>query len=133
MINKEKVMIMTRAAMEESRSGKKKRPAMDYFPEDYVGLQVIKGLIGVTIMYAIAVAAWALYTSDQWLAYYSYVDLFEMGKRFLLLYVIVLAASAVILIMVYSLRYHRARSLVKEEAHQLRKLCKYYDKTENNG
>ena len=132
MIDKEKVVIMTKAAMEETRSGKKKRPAVDYFPEDYVGLQVIKGLIGISVLYVLAAGAWALYTAESWLASYSYADLFELGKKFLLLYVIVMAMSAVILVMVYALRYYRARAMVKEEAHQLRRLCKYYEKTEGD-
>ena len=50
MIDKEKVVAMTAAAMEENRSGKKKRPATDFFPEDYVGIQTVKGLIGITLV-----------------------------------------------------------------------------------
>ncbi len=130
MINKEKVVIMTKAAMEESRSGKRKRPATDYFPEDYVGMQLFKGLLGVTILYAILVAVWGLYTADIWMITYTVPQLIEMAKQILLIYAIVMAVSAVILLLVYSLRYYQARTMVKEEEYQLKKLCRYYEREE---
>ena len=130
MINKEKVVIMTKAAMEESRSGKRKRPAMDYFLEDYVGLQVVKGLIGVTLVYVLLVAAWGLYTADVWMISYTVEQLFDMGRQLLLLYLVVLVMSAVILILVYSLRYYQAKTMVKEEEYQLKRLVRHYENEE---
>lgn len=130
MINKEKVMIMTKAAMEENRSGKRKRPAVDYFPEDYVGFQVIKGLVGVTILYVIVVACWGLYTADVWMVSYTFPQLWDMFIRLLMLYGVVMIVSAVILVLVYSLRYYQAKTMVKEEEFQLRKLSRYYEREE---
>ena len=127
MINKEKVVMMTAAAMEEHRSGKRKRPATDYFPEDYVGLQVIKGLIGITMVYALLIGAWGIYTAETWLASYSYADLFDLGRRFLLLYIAVMVVSAIILLLVYSLRYYQAKTMIREEEAPLKKLCRYYE------
>ena len=119
---------MTAAAMEENRSGKKKRPATDFFPEDYVGIQTVKGLIGITLVYGLIVGAWFVCTADVWLSTYSYGDLLDLAKRFLILYAVVMVVSAIILVLVYSLRYYQAKSMAREEENKLRKVCRFYEK-----
>ena len=130
MISEEKIQIMTQAALAEGHNKRDKRPASDYFPEDYVGLQVVKGVAGVTLVYLFFVACWALYTADIWMVSYTIPQLINLAERLLLLYVLVAVLSAVILILVYSLRYYQARTMIKEEEYYLRRLMKYYDNEE---
>jgi hypothetical protein len=95
-----------------------------------VGFQVIKGLVGVTILYVIVVACWGLYTADVWMVSYTFPQLWDMFIRLLMLYGVVMIVSAVILVLVYSLRYYQAKTMVKEEEFQLRKLSRYYEREE---
>lgn len=127
MISEEKIQIMTQAALAEERNRKDKRPAVNFFPEDYVGFQVIKGVIGVTLVYIFFVVCWGLYTADTWMVSYTLPQLINLAQRLILLYVLIAVLSAIILILVYSLRYYQARTMVKEEEYHLRRLHKYYD------
>ena len=104
MIDKERVMLMTKTAMTAKKHRRDVFPASDYFPEDYVGFQVVKGIIGVTCIYILIVAGWAAYTADTWMTAYTFAQLFDLGRRLLLLYAVIAVLSAVILFLVYSLR-----------------------------
>ena len=129
MISKEKVMIMTKAAMEESRTRSRRYPASRYFPEDYVGFQVLKGIIGVTFLFLLVVGGWALSTADTWMTW-SFTRLWEILIQLFIIYIAIILAAAVILLLVYSLRYYQSKQRMKEEEYQLKKLCRYYDKEE---
>ncbi len=130
MINKEKVVLMTKTAMAAKKNERENFPATDYFPEDYVGFQVIKGVLGVTLLYVLILAGWGLYTADVWMTAYSFAELLDLAKRLILLYAVVAALSAIILLLVYSLRYYQARTSIKEQEYNLHKLCRLYDEEE---
>ena len=132
-IDKERVMLMTKTAMTAKKREREVFPASDYFPEDYVGFQVIKGIIGVTCIYALIVAGWAMYTADTWMTAYTFAQLFDLGRRLLLLYLVIALLSGVILLLVYSLRYYQAKTSLKEEEYNLRRLCRLYDEEERKG
>lgn len=127
MIHKEKVEWMTKTAMAEKKYRRDISPAAHFFPEDYVGFQVVKGILGVTCLYILIVAGWALYTADVWMTAYTFAQLLDLGRRLLLLYIVIAVLSAVILLLVYSLRYYQAKTSLKEEEYNLRKLCRMYD------
>lgn len=133
MIDKERVMLMTKTAMSEKKHQKDIFPAVDFFPEDYVGFQVVKGIVGVTCIYLLIVAGWAVYTADTWMTAYSFAQLIDLGKRLLLLYAVIALLSGVILLLVYSLRYYQAKTSLKEEEYNLRRLCRLYDEEERKG
>ncbi|MDD6213373.1 MAG: hypothetical protein PUB22_09580 [Clostridiales bacterium] len=130
MIDKEKVKIMTREAMLEKKNKKHGLPAQNFFMDDYISLQVIKGVIGTTLLYAVGVAVWLLYTMDSWINSYSLIQVWDVVIRLGILYLVILVISVAILIMVYSLKYFRAGRLLKEQQYYLKKLSRYYENEE---
>jgi len=127
MIDREKVVIMTREAMEEKRNRRKVFPAADFFMYDYVSFQVIKGWIGITLFYVIAVAAWLVYTMDRWIGSLSIRGLGQIFLHYVKLYVLVIIISGAILIAVYTARWIRSRAILGRQHANLKKLNNYYD------
>ena len=58
MLSEEKIIRMTKLAAFEKREGKKNLNIVNYYRNDYIGFQVLKSIIAVTISF---VAVFALY------------------------------------------------------------------------
>ncbi len=129
MIDRERVTVMTKAAMDESHNRRKIFPAMNFYADDYVSFQVLKGILAVTLFYILAVACWALYTADTWMLY-SVDEALSLLVRLGLLYLCVLVVSVIILILVYALRYTQSRRVVKEQQRDLKKISHFYENQE---
>ena len=63
MINEEKVILMTAMQAYEDREGKKDIAIASYFRGDYLGYQVLKGVISITVVLAILFGCYVLYDS----------------------------------------------------------------------
>ena len=61
MINEEKVILMTKMQAYEDGKGKRHVAIASYFRSDYLGFQVLKAVISVTIALIIIYAAYILY------------------------------------------------------------------------
>ncbi|MCD8053189.1 MAG: hypothetical protein LUF00_03935 [Lachnospiraceae bacterium] len=129
MIDRDKVIAMTKAAMDDSKNRKKSSPAKNYFADDYVSVQVLKGILGMTVVYVLLVSCWALYTADVWMLY-SLERILEMGKYLGILYLCVLLATILILVLIYTLRYSQARRALREQQNDLRRVRNHYEHTE---
>lgn len=129
MIDKEKVRIMTDAAMEDAHDHRRKRIAVRYYPEDYVGVQVFKGAVGVTFLFFAVLSIWALADADDWMTW-KLARIKAYAGRLLVLYLIVLAVTILILVLVYTLRYYQSRRMMRREIRSLRKIERIYDHEE---
>lgn len=128
MLDEERVILMTKMAAYNARNGRKNDAMNAYFRGDYVGFNVLKSIISATICYCIIVAAYLIYDFEDVIQNLYNTDLLATGKQFLLYYIIMIVAYAVLSYIVYSYRYSKMRKELKGYYNNLRKLSKMYEK-----
>ena len=60
MLNEERVILMTKLAAYEQNEGRKMVTVGKYFRSDYIGIQVLKSVIGSTVAFIIIFALYIL-------------------------------------------------------------------------
>ena len=133
MINDEKVILMTRASIYETRSGKRKLKIAKYFRHDYISLQVLYGWFFVTVSFALCTGLWGLCNMEYLLDNLHKMDLKDFGLHVLLIYVVVTLAYLCIVYGVSAYRYHAAKKSVSAYGHTLRRISAIYAKEEKSG
>ena len=130
MINEEKVKIMTKIAMYEQGKGRRYLPVSKYYRSDYIGLTLIKNSFLVTIGYALAIAAVAVYFGEYLMENIHKMNLVSMGIYIIVGYAVVLVVYSVLTYIQYSVRYYKAKKSVREYYSQLTELSKIYVREE---
>ena len=88
MINENKVAVMTRMAAYEAGDGKKNQTVCNYFRGYYVGFQMLKTWIAVTIAFCIMCGVYLLFQMDSIMTDFYSIDLIAFAKKFVFAYVI---------------------------------------------
>lgn len=128
MLNEDKVKLMTRMAMYESKEGAEDFRISAYYKKDYSSFHTIVTIIWVTIGYAIAVGVGAVAFLD--------VILKNLNMAFLVMLVICLLTGYVVLVVMYGIvasRFYQkkhtdARMRVKKFNHDLTRLNRMYER-----
>lgn len=129
MLNKRRVIVMTKMASYESTEGKKNGSIGKYYRGDYIGIQVIKSIIYATIAFLIVGGMYVLYDLENIMEnLYEINSLLAIGKRVLVVYIIVIISYAMISYAIYSYRYSKARRKQKIYAKHLKMLGAMYDR-----
>lgn len=128
MLNEKKVITMTKLASYEETEGKKDAAIGRFYRGDYIGIQIIKSIIYVTIAAFLIGAMALLYQFEDILSNFYKYDLVAMGKRFLFIFAVVLVVYAVVSYAIYSYHYSRARRKQKIYAAHLKQLGSMYDR-----
>ena len=128
MLNEERIKLMTKMACYEADEGRKNVAIGNYFRGDYIGLQVIKSIIGATIAYAVLFAMFILYDFEDFMANIYKMDLFGFAKSVIIYYLVFIAAYALIAYGVYTYRYTKAKKSLKTYYNNLKKLAYMYDR-----
>ncbi|TCL59475.1 hypothetical protein EDD76_104212 [Kineothrix alysoides] len=129
MLNKERVILMTKMASYEEHEGKKNASVMNYFRGDYVWFQVLKSTIYGTIAFGIMFGMYIFYDFEIFMTDIYKMDLFQFGKSILVKYLFVIGIYAIISYAVYSYRYAKAQKKMKLYMSNLNRLTGMYDKT----
>jgi predicted Co/Zn/Cd cation transporter (cation efflux family) len=130
MLNEEKVKVMNKLAMYETREGKKYLPVSKFYRSDYIGQAMIKNFFLVTIGYVLILAAVAAYFGDYLLENIHKMDLVSLGTNVVVGYAVVLGAYSLLTYIQYSVKYHRAKKSVRNYYIDLTKLSKIYGREE---
>ncbi|MDE6620410.1 MAG: hypothetical protein K2K74_08000 [Lachnospiraceae bacterium] len=128
MLNEERIRLMTKMACYEAVEGRKNVAISNYFRGDYIGLQVIKSIIGATIAYVIIFAMFIFYDFEVFMADIYKMDLFGFAKSVIIYYLIFTAAYALISYGVYTYRYTKAKKSLKTYYNNLKKLEYLYER-----
>ena len=126
MINEEKVKAMNRLALYEQGKGKKVLPISRYYRTDYVGQALIKNLFLVTIGYFLILAVLAVYFSEYLMNNIHRMDLRALTIYLVAGYIILMGIYMFITLIIYNVKYYRAKKSVKEYYSQLTRLEKMY-------
>ena len=132
MINEEKVILMTKASLYESKEMKKKLKIAGYFRHDYIILQILYGWFFATVSFVLCAALWAFCNMEYLLDNLHKMDLREFALVWVLLYVCAVAIYLCILYGVCALRYQAARKIAVSYGQLLHGILKVYEQEEKN-
>lgn len=122
MIDEEKVILMTKMARYEKNQGRKNMNIVNYFRSDYIGFQVLKAVICATISFFLVFAIYLFYNFEDLMADIYKMDLMEMGKSIIIVFLATVGIYAVACYAVYAFRYSKAKKELKEYYMNLRQL-----------
>lgn len=105
MLNEDKIRIMSRCAMYEKGQGKEDLAVNRYFQGDYIRLNTLKTLIGVTIGFLLCFGMYLVIRAEYYMENIFDMDLMAFVRNTLVYYVIVLVVFAVISIVFYGWKY----------------------------
>lgn len=128
MLNEDRIILMTKMAAYENNEGKKNGMIGSYFRGDYIGLQVMKSIISATISFFVVALMFLFYDFEKIMSDIYKIDLLQLGKRVLLIFVIVIAGYSLLSYGVYSYRYSRAKKNQNLYSNHLKKLAQMYEK-----
>lgn len=133
MLNEEKVRIMTKLASYEEHEGKKYLPVSKYYRSDYIGLALIKNFFLITIAYMLILAIVAGYFAEELMDNIHKMNLIGLGIGLIIIYLILLVLYSLLIYVLYSVKYSRAKKSVKKYYVQLGKIAQMYvgDEAEN--
>lgn len=126
MLNEDKIKLMTKLATYEQGEGKETIPIMQYFQSDYIGYNVIKTTISVTIAYAIIVAAFCFAKGEYLMENIHKMSIQQLGGGILFGYIFVMAIYITIALVFYYRKYVKAKNSVRKYYNQLKNLSVYY-------
>lgn len=113
MLNEDKIKIMSRCAMYEKGQGKDDLQINRYYQGDYVRLNTLKSLIGVTIGFILCFGFYLVLRAECYMENIVGMDLWAFGKSVLKYYVLVLIIFAVISVLFYGWKYADAEKRVR--------------------
>ena len=129
MLDEEKVILMTKMAAFIDREGKKNDAINTYFKSDYIGYNIIKSVISATIVYAIFLGTYVLCNFEEVLSnLYNTENLLSVGRRYLILYLLLVGVYSLASYVIYSYRYSKMRKSMKTYYGNLKKLARMYEK-----
>ncbi|MBQ9512376.1 MAG: hypothetical protein IJR58_04215 [Lachnospiraceae bacterium] len=128
MVNRDRVILMTKMSAFRQREGKKSAAINQYFRSDYVGYQVLKSVISATIVYMILIATYVLFHFEELMQNIYNLNLMGMARRLLVYYILLIGVYAIVSYVIYSLRYTKMRGRMKTYYNDLKRLAKLYEK-----
>ena len=126
MIHEERVILMSRLQAYEDNEGKKDIATANYFRGDYIGLQMLKSVIYITIAAGIFYAGYVFYNLEDFLKSIYETDWIEYAKLLLTRYLVLVIGYALITYMVYAYRYAKAQKNLKKYSGGLKALNAMY-------
>ena len=82
MLNEERVILMTRMESYAENEGRKNMQIGNYFRADYISLQILKSVLGVTIAYGIVLLLYVLYNLETFMQDIYKMDLLGFATVF---------------------------------------------------
>lgn len=127
MLNEEKIKLMTKTSIYEKNKQKDLKIAEKYYKTDYVTYSMVKTSVSVTIAYVLALLIIVLWKSEELISMVNQVDYFELVKKLIIVYAIVLVAYMMVSFAVYAIKYDRAKRYQKIYIAKLKKIEKIDD------
>ena len=113
MLNEDKIRIMSRCAMYEKGQGKEDLAVNRYYQGEYVRLNTLKTLIGVTVGFVLCFGLYLVLRAEYYMENIVGMDLMAFARNVLMYYVIVLVIFAVISIVFYGWKYTDTQKRVR--------------------
>lgn len=130
MIHDERVALMAQLQAYEDRGGKRDIAIASYFRGDYLGSQILKSVISITIAAVIFYAGYVFYNLEEFMNNLYQTDWVEYAQTLLTRYLILVIGYALITYFVYAWRYTKAKKNLKRYYGGLKALnAMYHEET----
>lgn len=126
MIHEERVILMTKLQAYEDRSGKKDIGIAGYFRGDYIGSQILKSVICMTIAAAILYAGYVFYNLEEFMKNLYQTDWIAYAGTLFTRYLVLVTGYALVTYLVYAYRYTKAKKGLKKYYGGLKELNAMY-------
>lgn len=126
MIREDRVILMTKLQAYEDRGGKRDIGIAGYFRGDYIGSQILKSVICITIAAAIFYAGYVFYDLESFMKDLYQRDWLAYASALLTRYLVLVIGYAVITYLVYAYRYTKAKKGLKKYYGGLKELNAMY-------
>lgn len=130
MINTKKTRLMTQCAIYEKNEGAEDLKIARFFKADYVRLQVLKTIIGITLGYLFILALIIIYYSEFLIAHALNLNYKLFGIKILGYYILILAAYIVFAVGRYSYLYLKSHKRLGKYFKMLGKIKKISEEQE---
>ncbi len=127
MLNTNKVRLMTKLALYETKEGKEDIRLSKYYKNDYVRYQVIKSIISATVGYGLILLLIFIYKSENLIRNAVTLNYKVIGTYILGIYIIVIAIYGLGAIAGYSIKYDMSRKKLSRYYKLLKRLNKIYN------
>lgn len=132
MLNEEKIRLMTKLAIYEQGEGRESIKSNKYYKKDYVGLKMINTAITITLAFMLCLVLWVIYKVDFFTKNIVSMNLFTLGKKILIIYVITFIIYMLISYVVYSIKYLKMQDMNVEYSENLKELYMVYKREEKS-
>lgn len=122
MLSEEKIKLMTKLAVYEKHTGKRTMRLTKFFQMDYVGWNMLKTGIAITIGYVMLAAAYVVYHLEQFVEEIYTMDYMELLKKFASKYVIILGGYMVATFLFYNVKYSQGMKSLKRYQKNLKRI-----------
>lgn len=126
MVHDERVALMTKLQAYEDRGGKRDIAIASYFRGDYLGSQMLKSIISITIAAAVFYAGYIFYNLEEFMNDLYQTDWLEYARMVITRYLILVTGYVLITYFVYAYRYTKAKKNLKKYYGGLKKLNAMY-------
>ena len=126
MIHEERVILMTGLQAYENGEGKKDIAVANYFRGDYIGAEILKSVIAMTIAASVFYAGYVFYNLESFMKDLYQTDWIEYVSILLTRYLVLVIGYALITYLIYAYRYAKAKKNLKKYYGGLRKLSAMY-------
>ena len=132
MLNNEKIRLMTKLSLYESKNESKELKAGKYYRSDYISLGLLNSAIVATLAFFIVFALIIFVNIEELLQVITTLDFLEIGKVLVSTYLIYLVGYLCIVYVVYRVRYEKMSKGIKTYDAMLKELYMIYKKEGNS-
>lgn len=114
MIHEERVALMTRLQAYEDRGGKRDIAIAGYFRGDYLGSQMLKSFVSITLAAVLFYAGYVFYNLESFMKNLYQTDWIEYASMLFTRYLVLVIGYVLITYLVYAYRYTKAKKNLKK-------------------
>lgn len=126
MLNNNRIRIMTKLAVYESKTGKEDIRLSKYYKTDYVRYQVLKSILSATLGYAAILLMIFIYKAEYLISKAVVLDYKLIGTYIFSIYIMLVAIFGLGSLVGYSMKYDLSRKKLSRYFKLLKHLNKIY-------
>ena len=128
MLNKDRVILMTRMASYEAGEGKKHMNVVRFFKGDYIAVGILKAIVCGTLSFGLILGLYIYYNFESFMSNMYDMDILAFARSILTKYAWFVGIYVLITYIVCTLRYDSSRRKLKRYFRNLTVLKKMYGK-----
>lgn len=122
MLSEEKIKLMTKLAVYEKRTGKKLMKLTKFFQMDYVGWNMLKTGVAISVGYLMLAAVYVMYHLEQFVEEMYTMDYMALVREFASKYAVLLVIYMAAAFLFYNVKYAQGMKSLKRYQKDLKRI-----------